>query len=35
MLKENKLEDISIIQRVLCAGLEVREIKRTDTDLGA
>lgn len=35
MLKENELEAISIIKRVLCAGLEVGEIKRMDTDLGA
>ena len=30
MLKESKLEAISIIQRVLCSGLEVREVKRID-----
>lgn len=34
-LKESKLEAISVIQRVLCAGLEVGEVKRIDTDLGA
>lgn len=34
-LKESKLEAISVIQRVLYAGLEVGEVKKMDTDLGA
>lgn len=34
-LKESQLEAISIIQIMLCSGLEVREVKRIDTDLGA